>query len=47
MENIETQGLEYQKLEELLDDRNAYVFDPVLLNGSIEDVQQKLNFLRD
>ena len=47
MENIETQGLEYQKVEELLDDRNADVFDLVLLNGSIDDVKQKLNLLRD
>ena len=47
MENIETHGLEYQKVEELLDDRNVDVFDPVLLNGPIEAVKQKLNFLRD
>ena len=47
MENIETQGLKYQKVEELLDDRNADVFDPVLLNGPIEVVKQKWNLLRD
>ena len=47
MENIETQGLEYQKVEELLEDRNADVFDPVLLNGPIESMKQKLNLIRD
>ena len=47
MENIETRGLEYKKVEELLDDRNVDVFDPVLLNGPIEAVKQKLNLLRD
>ena len=47
MENIETQSLEYQKVEDLSDDRNVDVFDPVLLNGPIEAVKQKLNLLRD
>ena len=47
MKNIETRGLEYQNIEEMLDDRNANVFDPILLNGPIEAVKQKLNFLRD
>ena len=47
MENIETRGLEHKKVEELLDDRNANVSDPVLLNGPIEVVKQKLNLLRD
>ena len=47
MENIETQGLEYQKVEELLDDRNDDFFDLVLLNGPIEALKQKLNLLRD
>ena len=36
MENIETHGLQYKKVEELEDDRNADVLDPVLLNGPIE-----------
>ena len=39
MKNIEDQGLEYQKVEELLEDRNADVFDPVLLNGPIKAVK--------
>ena len=30
-----------------MDDRNADVFDPVLLNGPIEAMKQKLNLLRD
>ena len=47
MENIETQGLEYKKVEELLEDRNANVFDPILLNGTIEALKQKLNLLKD
>ena len=47
MENIEIQGLEYQKVEEVLDDRNADVFDLVLLNGPIEAMKQKLNLIRD
>ena len=36
MENIQTQVLEYPKVEELLDDRNADVFDPVLLNRPLK-----------
>ena len=47
MENIETHGLEYQKVEELLDHRNADVFYPVLLNGHIEAMKHKLNLIRD
>ena len=47
MKNIETRGLEYQNIEEMLDDRNSDVFDPILLNGPIEAVKQKLNLLRD
>ena len=47
MKNIETRGLEYQNVEEMLDDRNADVFDPILLNGPIEAIKQMLNFLRD
>ena len=47
MENIETEVLEYQKVEELLEDRNADVFELFLLNGPIKVVKQKLNFLRD
>ena len=47
MENIETQGLEYQEVEELLDDGNADVFYPILLNGPIEAVKHKFNSPRD
>ena len=47
MENIEDQGLEYQKVEEPLEDRNADVFYPVLLNGPIEAVKHRLNVLKD
>ena len=47
MENIETRGLDYQKVEELLEDRNADVFDPILLNGPIEAMKKNLNLLRD
>ena len=47
MENIETQGLEYHKVEELLEDRNADVFYPILLNGPIEAVKHRLNVLKD
>ena len=47
MDNIEDQGLEYQKVEELLEDRNTDVFYLVLLNGPIEVVKQRLNVLKD
>ena len=39
MKNIETRGLEYQNVEEMLDDRNVDVFEPILLNGPIEAVK--------
>ena len=47
MENIESEGLEYQIVEQLLDDRNADVLDLVLLNGPIEAMRPNLNLLRD
>ena len=47
MENIEDQGLEHHKLEELLEDRNVDVFYPILLNGPIEAMKHRLNVLKD
>ena len=46
MENIETQGLKNQKVEELLEDRNVDVFDLVMLNGPIDVVKQSLNVIK-
>ena len=47
VENVEAQNLEYQKVEELFEDRDAEVFDTILLNGPIDIVKQKLKLLKD
>ena len=47
VDNVEDQNLEYQKVEEFLEDRDAEGFDTVLLNGPIDIVKQKLRLIKD
>ena len=47
VENVEAQSLEYQKVEELFEDRDVDFFDTILLNGPIDIVKQKLKLLKD
>ena len=47
VENVEVQNLEYQKLEELFEDRDSEVFDTILLNGWIDTFKKKLKLLKD
>ena len=47
VESVETQRLEYQRVEELFEDRDADVFYTIMLNGPIDAVKQKLKLLND
>ena len=48
VESVEAQSLEYQRVEELFEDRDVdSVFDTILLNGLIDVVKQRLNLLKD
>ena len=47
VEELTTQNLEYQNIEELFKDKDSEVFDTILLNGPVETVQNKLKLLRD
>ena len=47
VENVESLNLEYQKNEELFEDKDAEVFDIVLLNGPINVVKQKSKLIKD
>ena len=47
VENVETLNLEYQKIEQLFQEKDAEVFDTILVNGPIYNVKQKLNLIKD
>ena len=47
VEELEVQNLEYQKNEELYDDKDSEVFDTILLNGPIEFINKKIKILKD
>ena len=47
VENVEAQDSKYYKFEELFEDRDAEIFDTILLNGPIDIVKKKLNLLKD
>ena len=46
VEKVDAQSLEYHKIEDLFLDRDAEVFDTMLLNGPVDTVKQKLMFLK-
>ena len=39
IENVEAQNLEYHKIEELFEDKDAEVFDTILLNGPLDTIK--------
>ena len=45
MEDLESQNLEFQGVEESLIDKNAGVFDTIIINDSIRAAQAKLKAL--
>ena len=47
VESMEVQDLEYQKVEEYFNDRDADVFDMLMLNGPIGEVKEKLIILKE
>ena len=46
VENVEAWSTESQKVEELFEDRDAEVFDTILLNGPIDTINKKLKLLK-
>ena len=47
VEEVESLNLEYQNIEDLFEDKDSEIFDTILLNGHIEDVKNKLKFLKE
>ena len=47
VEGVEAQALEYQKIEEVFEDKYCEVFDTILSVGSVEHVKNKLKVLKD
>ena len=47
VENVEALSLEYHKVEELFEYRDAEVFEPFFLSGPIDTVKHKLKLLKD
>ena len=46
VENVEAQNLEYQKIEELFEDKDAEFLDTILINGHVDTIKEKLNLLK-
>ena len=47
LEELMTQNLDYDKIEELFEDRDLDIFDTILLNEPVETVKNKLKLLKD
>ena len=47
MEYLEVHNLEYQKVDEFLEDKDSKIFDIILLNDNIETSKNKLKILKD
>ena len=46
VEELAVQNLEYQKIDELFEERDSEVFDTILLNWPIETMKNKLKLLK-
>ena len=44
---VEALNLEYQRIEELFEDKDSNIFDTIFLNGPIDYVKTKLKILKD
>ena len=47
MEDLEVQNLEYQNVEEFLEDIESEIFDTILLIDNVETAKNKLKILKD
>ena len=47
VEGVEAQALEYQKIEEVFEDKYCEVFDTLLWVGSVDQLKSKLKVLKD
>ena len=46
-EDLEVHNLEYQNVEEFLEDKDSKIFSTILLNDNVETAKNKLNILKD
>ena len=46
VEEVEVQNLEYQRIEEVFEDKDSNIFDTILFNGPIDSVKTKLKLLK-
>ena len=47
MKYLEVHNLEYQNVEEFLEDKYSEIFDTILLNDNVETAKNKLKILKD
>ena len=47
VEGVESQALEYQKIEEVFEDKDCEVFDTLLSYGSVYQLKSKLKLLKN
>ena len=47
MEYLDVRNLEYQTIEEFLEDKDFEIFDPILLNEAVDTTKNKLKILKD
>ena len=47
VKEVEAQNHEYQRIEEVFEDKDSDIFDTILLNGPIDVVKTKLKLLKD
>ena len=47
VEGVESQALEYQKIEEVLEDKYCEVFDTILLVSFVDHLKTKIKVLKD
>ena len=47
MEDLEIQNIEYQNVEEFIEDKYSEIFDTIFLNDNLETTKKKLKILKD
>ena len=47
VEEVEAQNPEYQRIEEVFEDKDSDCFDTILLNGTIDSIKPKLKLIKD
>ena len=47
VEDSKVQSLEYQNVEEFLEDKYSKIFDTILINDNVETAKNKLKIIKD